>query len=475
LPSEASVVVVGGGVAGLAASHAIEERARRLGFDLELQCLEATDRPGGNIRTTREKGFLCEWGATGFLDNAPETLALARRLGLEARLVRAHAAAARRFILRKGKLREVPLGPGAFLTSRVLSPWGKLRLLLEPLAPARRDRGTESIHAFASRRIGRAAADVLVDAMVSGVFGGDARRLELETTFPKMRRMESEHGSLFRAMLAGRKRARATGGAAGGPAGPGGTLTSFRDGLQELIDALALALGPGLRLETPVTRLSTLGDRGFRVHLREGAPLDVDAVVLACPAWCAAPLVETMDGELAGALADIPSAPLAVVHVGYRRDAVGPQPDGFGFLVPRGEGPRILGALWPTCMFDGRAPEGSSLTTVMVGGAHDPALAALPEADLLRLVREDLAATLGIHANPYFERIIRHPRGIPQYTLGHRERLEAVERRLAALPGLWITGNSLRGVSVNACVAETPGVAEAALSFLERRRPGAAS
>jgi oxygen-dependent protoporphyrinogen oxidase len=273
-------------------------------------------------------------------------------------------------------------------------------------------------------------------------------------------------------MLAKRKQAKGTGGSVGGPAGPGGTLTSFREGLQELIDALAGALGTGLRLDTPVARLSAMGTRGFRVHLREGAPLDVDAVVLACPAWRAAPVLEAMDDELSGALADIPSAPLAVVHVGYRRDAVGPQPEGFGFLVPRGEGQRILGALWPTCMFDGRAPEGSALTTVMVGGAHDPALAALNDTDLLRLVREDLRATLGIHANPYFERIIRHPRGIPQYTLGHRERLEVVERRLAARPGLWITGNSLRGVSVNACVAEAPGVAAAAMSFLERRRSG---
>jgi oxygen-dependent protoporphyrinogen oxidase len=463
-----SVAVIGGGIAGLAVSYELAQRAQRVQQGIDLRCLEATGRAGGNIRSTRDSGFLYEWGATGFLDNAPATVTLVRRLGLEERLLKAHAAAARRFIFRKGKLREVPLGPGAFLTSGVLSPWGKLRVLLEPFVPARRAAETESVHAFASRRIGEPAASVLVDAMVSGVYAGNARQLELETTFAEMRRMESEHGGLFRAMLAKRKQAKATGETVGGPAGPGGTLSSFRNGLQELIDALAAALGPRFRPNTPVVGLSDMGSRGLRVHVREGAPIDVDAVVLACPAWHASRLVETMDGELGGALDEIPSAALAVVHVGYRRDAVGPQPEGFGFLVPRGQGVRILGVLWPSCMFDSRAPDGSILMTVMVGGAHDPDAAGLDDDDLLRLVNEDLRRTLGIHANPYFVRIIRHPRGIPQYTMGHGARLSTIERRLTERPGLWMTGNSLRGISINACVAEAPGVADEVLEFLER-------
>jgi oxygen-dependent protoporphyrinogen oxidase len=307
--------------------------------------------------------------------------------------------------------------------------------------------------------------------MVSGVYGGDARRLELEAAFPEMRRMETMHGSLFRALLAKRKQARATGASVGGPAGPAGTLTSFRDGLQELIDALASSLGGRLRLGCPVAGVSDLGRRGFRVHMREGRPLDVDAVILACPAWYAAPMVEAMDADLGRALDAIPSAGLAVVHVGYRSDAIGRQPEGFGFLVPRGQGPRILGALWPSCIFEGRAPAGSRLMTVMVGGAHDPESTDLKDSDLLRLVRNDLRDTLGVRADPYFVRILRQPRGIPQYTLGHRARLNLVERRLADRPGLWIVGNSLRGISINACVAESPAVADAVLEHLDRPAP----
>ncbi len=395
------IVVVGGGIAGLAVSYELLQSARRLELDLELHCLEAADRPGGNIRTTREGEFLCEWGATGFLDSAPATEDLIRRLGLADRRVKANEAAGRRYIVRKGKLREVPLTPLAFLTSDVLSPAGKLRLLFEPLVPRLRDRDRdESVYQFASRRIGSEAASVLVNAMVGGVYAGDDRQLSLRATFPVMHQMESQHGTLFRAMLARRRKAKTAEKAAGGPAGPAGTLTSFREGLEELVQALATALGPRLRLGASVVNLSHLGQRGYRVHPRVGAPLEADAVVLTCPSWVTADIVHPLDRELSEALAAIPSAPLAVVHVAYRREALGPLPEGFGFLVPRGTGRRILGALWPSNLFDGRAPAGSLLMTVMLGGATDPHAARLNDDKLLAIVREDLLALLNILPNP---------------------------------------------------------------------------
>lgn len=471
MPSSVSstrrIVVVGAGVTGLTLGYELIERAERQDLDVELLCLEAAGRAGGNIRTTREGDFLLEWGATGFLDNAPASVSLIRRLGLEDRCVKACSAAARRFVLRKGKLREVPLGPLSFLTSGVLSLPGKLRLLCEPFVPQAADpQRDESVYEFASRRIGREAAGILVNAMIGGIYAGDDRELSLQATLPRMREMESQHGSLFRAMLARRRQAKVAGTAAAGPAGPGGTLTSFRGGLQELIDSLATAVGPRLHLSSPVDRLSDLGDRGFRVHLREGAPVDADAVILACPSWICADIVRSMDHELSETLAAIPSAPLAVVHVAYRRDALGPQPEGFGFLVPRGSGRRILGALWPSNLFEGRAPEGSLLFTVMLGGATDPHAVRLSDDKLLEIVREDLRAILGILPGPYFARVLRHPRGIPQYTLGHPARLETIDRRLRDFPGLWLVGNSLRGISINACVAEAGPVADAVLNHL---------
>jgi oxygen-dependent protoporphyrinogen oxidase len=456
-----TVVVVGAGISGLTVAFELMQRAERLDSGLRIRCLESSDRAGGNIRSGRLESFLCEWGPTGFLDNAPATLTLARRLGLGERLLPAGPSAADRFIYRAGKLRRVPTTPLSFLASSILPLGGKLRLLCEPLAGSRKGAGTETIHDFTSRRIGRQAASLLVDAMVSGIYAGDVRQLELEATFPKMRRMESEHGSLFRAMLALRKR-----GSGGGPAGPGGRLTSFRNGLQELTDALASALGERLLLNSPVESISDLGVRGLRVHLAEGAPLDADAVVLACPSWKASPMVRLMDPGLAEAMAGIPSAALAVAHLGYRSDAIGRPYEGFGFLVPRSQGPRILGGLWISSIFEGRAPEGRFLTTIMIGGAHDPGAVELGDDELIKIVLEDLAATMGIEARPFFVKLIRHPRGIPQYTLGHTERLERIASLLERHSGLWVSGNSYLGISVNACIEEAPGIAEKVLGFL---------
>ena len=292
-----TVAVIGGGVAGLAVAYELTERAERHSESVEVLCLEAAGRAGGNIRSAREEGFLYEWAANGFLDNAPATVTLVRRLGLTA--LPSRAAAARRFVFRKGRLRQLPGSPAALLRSDVLSLAGRLRVLAEPLIPARRSRGDESIFDFASRRIGRAAAAVLVDAMVSGIYAGDSRRLSLEACFPKMRAMERDHGGLFRAMLA---RRRETNSGGGSPMGPGGTLTSFRGGMQELTDALSAALGSRLRLSQPVARVSDLGRRGFRLHLVEGPPLDVDAVAVTAPAWESTRLLEPIDRYLYGLL-----------------------------------------------------------------------------------------------------------------------------------------------------------------------------
>jgi len=460
------VAVVGGGISGLTVAYELLERSQRLPRGTEIVCLESADRPGGNIQSEQADGYTCEAGPTGFLDNAPATVALARRLGLAERLLRAKPAAADRYIFRRGSLRKVPLGPMSFLTSGILSPLGKLRMLGEPFA-GRCGEDDESVYQFVARRIGAEAASVLVDAMVSGIYAGNVNELSLPATFPKMHAMEQEHGGLLRAMLAKRKSQRAGDtDAGGGPAGPGGVLTSFRGGLVEMTDKLAEVLGDRLRLRAPVETISDLGSRGFRILLPEGAPIEADAIVVATPAWSAAPLVRSMDPELTSVLGEIPSASLAVVHSGFRTLALGDQPAGFGFLVPRRQGARILGTLWISQIFDGRAPKGASLMTTMVGGAHDPSAVELTDRQLLDTVFEDLKQTMSIMIRPYFSKIVRWPRGIPQYTLGHLDRLRRVDQRLAQHPGLFVSGNSYHGISVNACVEEAPQVAEAVLEFL---------
>jgi oxygen-dependent protoporphyrinogen oxidase len=454
------IVIVGGGIAGLAIALAIREQTP----SAAVVVLESRDRVGGNLRTERIDGYLCEAGPDGFLDNAPETLAFVDRIGLAPSLLASRDSAQRRFIFRGGRLHEVPLSPIAFAASPLLSLRGKLRLACEPFArhaPAY----DESILRFAERHIGREAAQVLVGSMVSGIFAGDAAELSLRSCFPKMYTMEAQYGSLIRAMIA--KRREQTHG--NGIGAPTGRLTSFVDGMESLVRTAAASLGDAVRVNRKVCGLRPrrqtgprpVGARAFTV-VSEGQLLEADAVVLAGPACETADLVRPFDAEAARLLNGIVPAPLAVVCVGFDEQAIvserGPL-DGFGFLVPRGEGPRILGALWESSIYSGRAPAGKVLLRVMIGGATDREAVSLDDSELISIVRDDLRRTMGVSAIPEFTHVFRHRRGIAQYTMGHASRLARVEARLREYPGLLLAGNSYRGVSINNCVENAGGVA----------------
>lgn len=455
------VVIAGGGIAGLAVAHALRARDP----ELAIEVLEKSPRVGGNVRSERASGYLCEWGPDGFLDNAPDTLALVRAVGLESALQPSNPAAQRRFIFREGMLHEVPTAPGAFFKSQLLSWPGKLRIAWEPLAQ-RRPEIDESILEFAARRIGREAATVLIDSMVSGIFAGDARALSLRACFPKMWEMETEHGGLFRALLAKRRQRKATG-AIGAPAG---RLTSFEGGMETLIDGVARSLGDRVvRTSTPVQAVHQ--DLQFSVVAGD-RHIEADAVVLAGPASESAAIVRRMDPVLGELLDGIDSAPLAVLCLGYDAAALaadrGPL-NGFGLLVPRSEGIRMLGVLWETSIYPDRAPEGKALLRVMIGGARDRDAVTLEDSELLSIVRRELQLTMQVSLAPEFVKVIRHRRGIPQYTRGHLARLQSIDSRLQAHPGLYLAGNSYRGVAINSCIAEAGPLADRVIAQLRAR------
>jgi oxygen-dependent protoporphyrinogen oxidase len=477
------VAIVGGGIAGLATALHTQDRARAAGLDVETIVLEAQDRVGGNIRTDRHDGWAIEWGPNGFLDNVPTTPALVHRLELEDRVQRANERAAKRFLYRNGKLHLLPSGPIGFLKSQVLSVPGRLRVLLEHFARIGPGAIDETVYEFASRRIGREAASVLVDAMVSGVFAGNIHELSLASTFPKMAAMESEHGSLTRAMIAKMRQRRAarrkvasgseSGARAaeltrpGGPAGPAGTLTSFDSGLDLLTNSLQSELDGAVQLGVRVETIERTPNGSWQLSLSRGSSIGADAVVLALSAKQAAKIVWPLDSEIAELLGEITSASLAVVALGYDARAIGAAPDGFGFLVPRGEGPRILGCLWDSSLFPYRAPDGKVLLRAMIGGAHDPEAVYLEDDELLRTVRDDLATTMGLRAEPILTRIYRHPGGIAQYRVGHGERLASIERSLAFHPGLWIAGSSYYGVSMNSCIEKAAEQGQQIIEWLQ--------
>jgi oxygen-dependent protoporphyrinogen oxidase len=475
------VVIAGGGIAGLAIAWAL----RRKNPEIDVIVLERSPRTGGNIRTEHIDGYTCEAGPDGFLDNAPATLKLVDEVGLSARLLPSNDAARKRYVVREGRLREVPTSVGGFLKTPLLSPSGKLRIALEPFA-TRRPHFEESIHEFASRRIGHEAASVLVGPMVSGIFAGDSNELSLPACFPRMRAMEEDHGGLFRAMLATRRTRRR-----GAPLGsPTGRLTSFEGGMSDLTDGLTRALGDIVRTASPVVDVRrrhpiAIGAGAASVPPRysvatTGESFDADALVLSGPAAESAAILQRLDPAVAALLHAIPTAPLAVVCLGYDERAVSSQCDldGFGFLVPRGQGFRILGALWETSIYRHRAPDGKVLLRLMIGGATDVAAAALPDRELAGIARRDLGRIMGLTAAPELVRIIRHARGIPQYVKGHLERLHQIDTLVQAHPGLFLAGNSYRGVSINACIAEAGGVADAVLRSIEEpgtRQPDALS
>ena len=442
------LIVCGGGISGLALGFLAHERGVR-----DVVVLEAADRPGGKVQTEWHDGLCCEWGPQGFLDNVPEMLSLVGKLGLAGDLVRAGELADDRFVVRRGRLRRLPMNPPAFLTSDVLSLPGRLRVLLEPLQPV--GAGEESVFDFARRRIGREAAEVLVDAMVTGVFAGDARRLSLAGAFPRMAEMERTYGSLTRAMLAKRRN-----GSNGGPMGPGGRLTTLHGGMQQLTDALAVSLGRRLRLRAAVAAVLPRG-HSFAVRLAEGAELLGREVAVALPPPVAARVLsEALPGGAVRALAEIPYAGVTVVMTGYRRAHPFRQPiRGFGFLVPGRERGRILGSIFCDSTFPGQAPQGMTLLRTLLGGARDGGAVALSDEETLAVVRAELDRYLGGDPEPDFVRIIRHEYGIPQYTLGHPARVAEVDRAAAAVPGLHLLGNGLRGIAANACVAEAVKVA----------------
>jgi len=451
------LVVIGGGISGLV----LARDAMGLRPEWTVTVLEAEDRPGGTMRTERVAQCLCECGPGGFLTNVPDTRDLAVELGLEDRLLPAREAAENRYLWVRGALRAVPLKPPAFLRSDVLTLPGRVRVLAEPFIPKRRSGTDESVLAFATRRIGKEAARVLVDAMVSGVYAGDASTLSLCSTFPRMREMEERYGSLIRAMIA-LKKAKKT---RGGPAGPGGVLTSFDDGMDVLVQGLANALGSRLVNGARVSSMSRQGSEYVVEAVVSGVPRTwrTRQLVLAVPSHVAAKLTQPFAPILAGELEQIPYAGLSVVCLIYRRSQIHHALNGFGFLVPKDQGLRILGAIWVGSVFPTHVLGDRVLLRVMLGGVRDPEGSMMSEGRSIDIAHADASRALGgISGVPMATRIFRHPKAIPQYVLGHPERLERIER--SRLPGLHLAGNAYRGIGVNDCVRESRALAERILA-----------
>lgn len=445
---------MGGGIAGLAAARRLEA----LGADPVL--VERDAVLGGKLQTEHVDGFVIEAAPDSFLARKERGVGLCEELGLGDELIGRRPEHARTYVRRGGELHPLPEGLTGMIPTNLdalesgslLSEGGVARFRGEPDVPVALGDADESVASFVSRRFGREAYDALVEPLMTGIYGGDGEQMSLQATFPQLRALELEHGSLLRAMADPTPSDRPP-------------FLSLRNGMASLSEAIVAGYERvELRLRAEVVHVAP----GYRVELEGGAAIAADGVILATPAFVTAELLTGLDGELAAAHEEIPYASSVVVTLAYSRVDVAPL-DGYGYLVPRTEGSEVLACTWSSQKWEGRAPDDSVLVRVYAGrfGGRDLTLAA--DDELMALARVELGR-LGVSAEPIFVRVHRWPLGMPQYVLGHPQRVAQIDERLAEHPGLAVAGAAYRGVGIPDCIASGESAAESVARTLSGAR-----
>ena len=524
------VVIIGGGITGLAAAHRILERTRESGEQVALTLLEAGPQMGGIVQTRECEGFLLENGPDSFISEKPAALELVKRLGLESHLIETNEKYRRSFVVRRGRLLPVPEGfhliaPSRFwpfVKSEIFSWTGKARMALDFVLPRNKlnsaaddDGGRnidESLAQFVRRRLGREALERMAQPMVGGIYTADPEQLSLRATMPRFLEMEREHRSLIRALR--KQGSSPTPGPPRGQPAWGGTVRggavmaqgtsgaryslflSFDRGMQLLTGKLEARIldfrsqisntqsqisadgsSPRISLKVNTAVESLIVDREltgnneapkWKLKTNRGEPLVADAVCLALPAYVSAHLLSSVDAQLASELNGIPYASSTTINLGYKREDIPHPLDGFGFVVPFIERRSLIACTFSSVKFPGRAPQGRALLRVFVGGALQPEMFNLSRDDLLTRVCADLRDLLRIEQAPLFAEVSKWERSMPQYHLGHLERVRRINERLASLPGLTLAGNAYSGLGIPDCIRSGEAAAD---DLIGRRQP----
>ncbi len=463
------VVIIGGGIAGLSAAWYLQQEADQRGLSVQYTVLEQSSQWGGKIHTEQVEGigdapFILEAGADAFLTRKPWALALARELGLDARIQSVNQDQSRTFVVHRSKPTPLPAGLQllvptklwSFLRSPLLSLWGKLRVGLDMFIPRRRDPTDESLADFVRRRLGAEALDVLAEPLLAGVYNAEPERQSILATFPQFPALEKQYGSLIRGIRATRHERV-----------PDSTppFISFQSGAQEIITALVTQLTGGLRLDAAVQRIQHIED-AYVLTLNEGTSLQADAVILATPANVTAALLRESAPEAATLLSAIRYASIGTIYLGFRRSEVPHLLNGFGLVIPGSERRRIDGMTWTSSKWNHRAPSGYVLLRVFFGGPYTRDMMDLDDTDLLAVIRDELRSLLGIEATPTFQRTYRWQNGYPQYDVGHLERVAAIESSLPR--GLYVAGSSYRGVGVPDCIKQGQAAARQGIASISK-------
>ena len=474
LPSR--VAVVGGGISGLAAAFGLAV-ARAVGQQVEEHLFESSGRLGGVIHTDRAEGCVVEAGPDSFLTEKPQTLELAAELGIAADVIGSNDSARRTYILHRQKLVPLPDGLQFLVPTRLLPmastpliPWVQKLKMLGELFHARRPAPEESVASFVARHFGSAMVERIADPFLAGIYGGEAAQLSVQATLPRFVEMEQQHGSLIRAALEARRSA----GRAVQAAAPRPLFSTLRGGLAQIVEAIRPRLETGggvprIHCQTSVAAIQVTDGSGRPSYdLIAGGRIfpDFDALILALPAQESARLVQGLDRELAAPLAAMPYSSSLTVAVGYPAHVRAKLPPGFGFLAPRKEGRRLLACTFVHTKFPSRVPPERALLRCFLGGSRDAAVLELGDDQIAALVREELSGILGLAEEPLFVRIYRWPRSMPQYTLGHQQRVAAVRQGLRRHSGLFLAGNWESGVGISDCIRSGRAAAADCLRYI---------
>jgi oxygen-dependent protoporphyrinogen oxidase len=457
------VVIIGGGIAGLATAYELSRR------NVSFLVLEERSRAGGVILSEQIDGFTIDGGPDSLIVQKREGIALCRELGLGDRLVPTLPPRLA-YIQRGGRLHPLPAASvmgiptkfGPFIRTKLFSWPGKMRMGAEWFVPAKKDDADESIGSFIGRRFGREAVEFLAEPLLAGIHAGDVDRLSIRALFPRFVEAERKHGSLLRAFSRPNPESQTP--------NPDGVFRSLPGGLSELVDALVRVLPrDSIALGATVERIER--GEGFCIHVANRPPIRARTLVVAAPAFAAATMLRGVDADLSAACGSVPYASAATVALAFDRSAVAHPLTGSGYVVPRAENPAILAASWLSSKWPHRAPAGKLLMRTFLGGARDPRVLDQSDAELVRLSLDAITPILGISAPPLFSRLYRWNRANAQHDVGHLARMQSIERALAKHPGLFVTGSGFRGVGIPDCVADGRATGKAVAEFLTAARP----
>ncbi len=476
------VVIVGGGIAGLSTAFALVEEAKAFGEPVQCTVLEAQPNWGGKISTTRVEGLIVEGGPDSFLSTKPWALELCEKLGLSSQLINTNQGQSKTFAYSRGRLREFPQGlvsmvptkMGPLFKSGLVSWAGIVRMAGDWFIPARQaGEPEESLASFFSRRFGQEAFDRLIEPLVAGIYAGDASELSVSATFPQFVDLEVRHGGLIKGALAQQKARQAS---STKSSSPRSLFVTLQGGLSDLVARLlevlrneGVTLSSGITVEHVNRVEGSEGIGRWKIQVADGDLLEADGVVLATPAFVSSRLLEAFQPEIAGLLAQISYASTATVSIAFPKTHVQSHLNGFGFVVPRVENRKLIAATWSSLKWAGRANPDESLIRCYIGGRGREAILDLDDDRLVALILDELQDMVGIEATPLSAHVFRWAQAMPQYVIGHRDRVKAIRQRLTAHEGLYVTGAAYEGLGIPDCIRDGGETAKVLSTWLWKK------